>query len=333
MANTGADNQDHQVLLASNNHNIVSDLKNDDFMKRTDSSNSSTSSWDLLANDNAAIIDLGSETPSLASGQQSPSSSNPQAKNEDDFMQAMRNKIMEEVGGQVWAAGKNHARKFFDLYSNIDVLRPYFDVEPKDVLVRLGQSLVPRKPVKPQTVAGELYGPMMVVMTLIALLLFSMKHSGHTVQEGTLMGTAIGVCFGYWVGASGFYYFLSYLCNSHITLLQIFSLVGYALFSHCICIFFATLTHGASHGIFFLALITLGGLSSLKIFAVFVSRTWSKQHGLTVGGIAATIHLLFLLYLHYAYHSTYEEALTLMGNRQKRSTLIDFMPSIFHKSS
>ena len=32
-----------------------------------------------------------------------------------------------------------------------------------------------------QTVAGELYGPVMVVMTLVALLLFSMKHSGHTV--------------------------------------------------------------------------------------------------------------------------------------------------------
>lgn len=37
-----------------------------------------------------------------------------------------------------------------------------------------------------------------------------------------------------------------------------------------------------------------------------MSRTWSKQHGLTVGGLIAAIHLLFLLYLHFAYHSTYE---------------------------
>ena len=32
-----------------------------------------------------------------------------------------------------------------------------------------------------QTVVGELYGPMMLVFTLIAILLFSMKTSGHTV--------------------------------------------------------------------------------------------------------------------------------------------------------
>ena len=38
------------------------------------------------------------------------------------------------------------------------------------------------------------------------------------------MGTALGVCFGYWIGGSSFFYFLSYLCNTHITLLQILTL-------------------------------------------------------------------------------------------------------------
>ena len=32
-----------------------------------------------------------------------------------------------------------------------------------------------------QTVNGELYGPLMLVLTLIAILQFSMKLSGHTV--------------------------------------------------------------------------------------------------------------------------------------------------------
>ena len=32
-----------------------------------------------------------------------------------------------------------------------------------------------------QTVVGELYGPLMLVFTLIAILLFGMKTSGHTV--------------------------------------------------------------------------------------------------------------------------------------------------------
>ena len=39
-------------------------------------------------------------------------------------------------------------------------------------------------------------------------------------REGTLMGTAIGTCFGYWLGVSSFIYFLAYLCTAQITMLQ-----------------------------------------------------------------------------------------------------------------
>lgn len=300
-----------------NSSNGIPIAPKDGFVRRTDSSASSTSSWDLLNNEATTVIDLGTDSPLSRSGMDSPTGG---TKTEDDFMQAMRTKIVEEVGGQVWAAGKSQARRFFDLYSNIDVLRPYFDVEPKDVVSRLGQSLIPRKPGKPQTVAGELYGPLMVVFTLVAVLLFSMKYNDHVVQEGTLMGTAIGVCFGYWLGGSSFYYFIAYLCNAHITLLQIVSLTGYALFGHCICIFLATVTHDVSHGLFLFALILIGGLSSLRMLCVYISRTWSRQHGLITGSIVGAIHLLFLLYLHYAYHSTYEEAAQLLG-RTKREIL------------
>jgi hypothetical protein len=44
-------------------------------------------------------------------------------------------------------------------------------------------------------------------------------------REGTLMGTAIGTCFGYWLGVSSFIYFLAYLCNAQITMLQTLSLL------------------------------------------------------------------------------------------------------------
>ena len=39
------------------------------------------------------------------------------------------------------------------------------------------------------------------------------------------MGTAIGTCFGYWLGVSSFVYFLAYLVNSQITMLQTLSLL------------------------------------------------------------------------------------------------------------
>ena len=44
-------------------------------------------------------------------------------------------------------------------------------------------------------------------------------------QEGTLMGSAFAVCFGYWFGVSSLVWVLAYVCNTHITVLQLLSLV------------------------------------------------------------------------------------------------------------
>ncbi len=44
-------------------------------------------------------------------------------------------------------------------------------------------------------------------------------------EEGTLMGSAFAVCFGYWFGVSGLMWFLSYVCNTHITILQLLSMI------------------------------------------------------------------------------------------------------------
>ena len=34
---------------------------------------------------------------------------------------------------QVWEESSQRARKAFSLYANIDILRPYYDVEPREV--------------------------------------------------------------------------------------------------------------------------------------------------------------------------------------------------------
>ena len=39
---------------------------------------------------------------------------------------------------------------------------------------------------------------------------------------------------------------------------------------------------------------------------VFMSRTFNRRQGLIAGCVVAAVHLLFLLYLHFAYHSVYE---------------------------
>ena len=61
----------------------------------------------------------------------------------------------------------------------------------------------------------------MVVLTLIAVMLAGMKVTGQTVQEGTLMGTAIGTCFGYWLGASLFFFALAYFCDTNLSPIEV----------------------------------------------------------------------------------------------------------------
>ncbi|KAK2531604.1 Yipf3 [Columba guinea] len=163
-----------------------------------------------------------------------------------------------------------------------------------------------------QKIAGELYGPLMLVFTLVAILLHGMKTSDTIIREGTLMGTAIGTCFGYWLGVSSFIYFLAYLCNAQITMVQMLSLLGYGLFGHCITLFVTYNIH--FHSLFYIFWLGVGGLSTLRMVAVLVSRTVGHTQRLILCGTLAALHMLFLLYLHFAYHKVVEGILdTLEG--------------------
>ncbi|KAG7263396.1 hypothetical protein CRUP_017117 [Coryphaenoides rupestris] len=157
-----------------------------------------------------------------------------------------------------------------------------------EVRSRLIESMIPVPTITfPQKVAGELYGPMMLVFTLVAILLHGMKTSDTIIREGTLMGTAIGTCFGYWLGVSSFIYFLAYLVNSQITMLQ-------------------TLYNIHFHFLFYGLWLVVGGLSTLRMVAVLLSRTVGQTPRLVICGSLAALHMLFLLYLHFAYHKMVE---------------------------
>ncbi|KAK6191451.1 hypothetical protein SNE40_003138 [Patella caerulea] len=230
-------------------------------------------------------------------------------KEDNGSAEDMRKRIGQNVGEMVWQVSKQRAQKAWSVYGNIDILRPYFDVEPKEVQKRLIYSLIPQRPTtQRQRVHKELYGPLMVIFTLIALLLFQMKTSDHKVEEGTLMGTAFGVCFIYWFGASGLVWVLSYICGVRIAMLQILSLIGYALFSHCIVLFLGTVIHTShDHMLFYVTWAVIGGLSTAKMACVVFSRASGKTERIIVIALIAVLHLSFLLYLHFAYHSVVEE--------------------------
>ncbi|KAK7878322.1 hypothetical protein WMY93_031039 [Mugilogobius chulae] len=222
---------------------------------------------------------------------------------DQDFlgMKGFKGQLGRQVADEVWEAGKRQASKAFNLYANIDILRPYFDVEPAQVRARLLESLIPVRMVSfPQKVAGELYGPLMLVFTLVAILLQGMKTSNTEIIGGTLMGTAIGTCFGYWLCVSALVYFLAYLVNAQITMLQTLALLGYGLFGHCLVLFITYNIH--FHFLFFFLWLLIGGLSTLRMVLVLMSRTVGQTPRLVLCGSVAALHLLFLLYLHFSYH-------------------------------
>ncbi|TSK42132.1 Protein YIPF3 [Bagarius yarrelli] len=167
-------------------------------------------------------------------------------------MKGLTGQLGRQVADEVWKAGKRQASKAFNLYANIDILRPYFDVEPI------------------QKIAGELYGPLMLVFTLVAILLHGMKTSGTVI----------------------------------ITMLQMMSLLGYGLFGHCMVLFITYNVH--FHSLFYILWLVIGGLSTLRMVAVLISRTVGKTPRLILCGTLTALHMLFLLYLHFAYHKIVE---------------------------
>ncbi|GFS23674.1 protein YIPF3 [Elysia marginata] len=225
------------------------------------------------------------------------------------FAEDMRQRVGENVTQMMWQAGAQSAKRAWNVYGNIDLLRPYFDVEPKEVQSRLLYSLIPLRPTDTrQEVPKELYGPSMVVLTLIALLLYQMKTADHRVEEGTLIGSAFAVCFMYWLGSSGLVWFVAYVCEVRIAILQILSMMGYALFGHCIVLFMGTVFHtGHDHMFFYLLWAIIGGLSTLKMAGIIMSRTRGPKQRLFVTGTIAVLHMFFLLYLHFAYNTFVQE--------------------------
>ncbi|XP_074253946.1 protein YIPF3 isoform X2 [Saimiri boliviensis] len=184
-------------------------------------------------------------------------------------MKGFKGQLSRQVADQMWQAGKRQASRAFSLYANIDILRPYFDVEPAQVRSRLLESMIPIKMVNfPQKIAGELYGPLMLVFTLVAILLHGMKTSD--------------------------------------------TIIGYGLFGHCIVLFITYNIH--LHALFYLFWLLVGGLSTMRMVAVLVSRTVGPTQRLLLCGTLAALHMLFLLYLHFAYHKVVEGILdTLEG--------------------
>eukprot|EP00744_Colponema_vietnamica_P015577 GILI01021844.1.p1 GENE.GILI01021844.1~~GILI01021844.1.p1 ORF type:complete len:250 (-),score=52.45 GILI01021844.1:34-783(-) len=204
---------------------------------------------------------------------------------------------------QMFESTRTHATGFSKTYANIDVVRPFFDVETRDVCRRLISSLVPGRN-QEMLRTPDMYGPLMLVFTLVAILNFSMKHSHHNFSEGTAMGTAMVTCLTYWGVFSMVMYTVCYFTLVPIRLVSVLCLFGYGLFSYCLCLLLNIILPSF---FFYAAFITAGGASAASIALAFVAA--SHEHpprALVPAAVGGGIHFLFLLYLKLSYASFYE---------------------------
>jgi hypothetical protein len=223
----------------------------------------------------------------------------------------LQDKIVYEVAGRMFQQAQTQAGGFMNLYANLELVKPYFDVELSTVLRRIKQSFVPRQSSELLTSgAPDLYGPSMMVFTLVAVLLLGMKLSHKTVEEGTLMGSAFGLCFSYWVMGSLGMRFAAYLCGMPLSVLESLSLMGYGLSGYCLGLIVHYFLHPISPILSTVALLISGGASAATLAAVFWGelRHRNPSKAAITSGCVGAVHFLFLLYIRFFYASLYDAA-------------------------
>ncbi|KAJ1359175.1 hypothetical protein KIN20_017849 [Parelaphostrongylus tenuis] len=213
----------------------------------------------------------------------------------------------EKLGYMVWEAGTKQMQDTFKSYGRIDVFRPYFDVEPSQVRIRLLRSFIPHRQCQMAS-SSDLYGPSMVVLTMVALLLFNMKSSGYVVQNGTLMGTSFLACFGSWLSLSGVLYVLCFLLGAEIQMLQLLSVFGYSLTSHCVVLLLTSIYHTSHEHLWFFVLVGIFCIPSSTRMSLLVSgNARIPTHRVVLASAAIALHTLLILYLHFGFHVILEE--------------------------
>ncbi|XP_042237455.1 protein YIPF3-like [Homarus americanus] len=179
-------------------------------------------------------------------------------------------------------------------------LRPYFSVANNKLPYRVFSSMVP--PLffpEFRRVYSDMKGPTCVVMTLALILLYGL-HSPHRTLAGELLVTA-KLTVGYWFCISFVAFMLGYFCQTSLTPSQLVSITGYSLTGHCLVLLTAEVLHQEdSHSAFFFLTTVFGGLATGRMNMIVLARTPGPAQRLLMCSTLASIHLMHLIYIHFA---------------------------------
>lgn len=148
-------------------------------------------------------------------------------------------------------------------------------------------------------VYSDLKGPLFVVATLAAIILYGL-HDPRRSLVWELVTTG-KLTIGYWVGFSLLAFLMGRCFSTTLSLAQLLAMAGYSLTGHCLVLLGAELLHQEeSHTVFFVLTTVFGGLATGRLVLLVLFHTPQPPHRLLLGSSLASIHLMHLIYIHFA---------------------------------
>lgn len=198
-----------------------------------------------------------------------------------------------------------HISKSATNWSLLHSIKLHFMVPPAHLPHRIFVSLVP-------PFLGDQYRYVYVDFlgpSIALLLMAGILHYGHAskLPSAASNTTPTEVLLLYAVLMPVVAYVLSWLCHAAVSLTQMIALLGYGMFGHVFTFAVSLLFYQEeSSAFFFLFLVIFGGLSALRIAIILLSSITIPAARLIVCSLVATVHLLSLVFLHFAYmHKTF----------------------------
>lgn len=189
-------------------------------------------------------------------------------------------------------------------WSLLHSIKLHFMVPPAHLPHRIFLSLVPPFSEQYRHVYVDFLGPSIALLLMAGIL-----HYGHVskLPSAASNTTPTEVLLLYAMLMPVAAYVLSWLCHAAVSLTQMIALLGYGMFGHVFTLAISLLFYQEeSNAFFFFFLVIFGGLSALRIALVLLALITSPAARLIVCSLVATVHLLSLVFLHFAYmHKTF----------------------------
>lgn len=180
-------------------------------------------------------------------------------------------------------------------------VKPYFSVANNRIPSRILSSMAP--PLffpEFQRVYSDMKGPSVIVILLAGILLYGLHSPQRTIMTEVLVTAKLTV--GYWLSFSFLAFFLGYFCETNLKFSQLLSITGYSLTGHCVVLLIAEVLHQEeSHSVFFFLTTVFGGLATGRLTIIMLARTPGPGQRLVMCSTLACIHLMHLIYIHFAF--------------------------------